>query len=201
MRQAWLASLSFVPVVVWRSKMLKTQGAETEVRLLSTDELLSLVYSELRQLAAARLTAEPSGQTLQPTALVHEVYLRLTASRSESLWNSRAHFFAAAAEAMRRILIDRARAKACQKRGGDYDRIDLIDPVDSRTLSPLELIDLDNALAKLELVNARHARIVKLRFFAGLTNDQVAEALGVSVSTAENDWAYARCWLRVEMSR
>ena len=181
--------------------MLKTQGAETEVSLLSTDELLSLVYSELRQLAAARLTAEPSGQTLQPTALVHEVYLRLTASRSESLWNSRAHFFAAAAEAMRRILIDRARAKACQKRGGDYDRIDLIDPVDSRTLSPLELIDLDNALAKLELVNARQARIVKLRFFAGLTNDQVAEALGVSVSTAENDWAYARCWLRVEMSR
>lgn len=181
--------------------MLKNLTTENEGDRLTTDELLSLVYRELRQIAAAKLMNEPSGQTLQPTALVHEVYLRLTAGRKDISWNTRGHFFAAVAESMRRILIDRARAKSSQKRGVFFDKIELVDPADSKSIPPFEMIDLETALAKLEQVNPRQSQIIKLRFFAGLTNDQVAEVLGVSRSTAENDWAYARCWLRLEMLR
>lgn len=181
--------------------MLNDSTQEPQKTHLTTEELLSVVYAELRQMAAKRLMDEPSGQTLQATALVHEVYLRLSSAGSGENWDGRAHFFAAAAEAMRRILIDRARAKSSLKRGGLFERIELGNPVDEKFMSSFDLIDLDDALAKLEQVNFRQSQVVKLRFFVGLTIEQVAEALGISRSTAENDWSYARCWLRVEMSR
>lgn len=167
----------------------------------TSDELLGLVYRELRQLAAQNLSREPSGQTLQATALVHEAYLRLTSNLKEQRWNGKHHFFGAAAEAMRRILIERARKKASQKRGGEYSRVNLQEPLAAESLTSEELLDLDAALSKLERLDARKAKVVQLRFFVGLTNAEAAEVLGVSVSTAENDWAYARCWLRVEISQ
>lgn len=167
----------------------------------TSEELLGLVYRELRALAAQRLSREPSGQTLQPTALVHEVYLRLTSDSKVQHWNGKHHFFGAAAEAMRRILIERARRRASQKAGGNFSRVPLTDMTAADTLGSEELLDLDVALQKLERIAPRKARIVQLRFFVGLTNAETAEVLGISVSTAENDWAYARCWLRVEMSQ
>ncbi len=165
----------------------------------ASDQLLPLVYNELRALAAARLQHEPSGQTLQPTALVHEAYLRLVSCPVQPKWNSRAHFFGAAAEAMRRILIDRARQKKSLKAGGLFFQADLTDPPSSPETCPVDLLALDEALARLESRDARKAQLVKLRFFAGMTTAEAADVLGVSVSTAENDWAYARCWLRLEM--
>lgn len=167
----------------------------------TSEELLGLVYRELRTLAAQRLSREPSGQTLQATALVHEVYLRLTSDSKVQHWNGKHHFFGAAAEAMRRILIERARRRASQKAGGNFSRVPLTDTTAVESLAPEELLDLDAALQKLEKADSRKARLVQLRFFVGLTNAEAAEVLGVSVSTAENDWAYARCWLRVEMSQ
>jgi RNA polymerase sigma factor (TIGR02999 family) len=161
-------------------------------------DLLPLVYDELRTLAAARLAAERSGQTLQPTALVHEAYLRLVGGEDRR-WDSRGHFFAAAAEAMRRILVERARSKARLKRGGDRRRVDL-DLVELAADGPGDdLLALDEALGKLERKDPRKAALVKLRFFAGLTNEHAAAALGISPSTADNDWAYARAWLRLEV--
>src|SRR5262245_40587345 len=169
--------------------------------------LLPLVYDELRQLAAQKLAQEKPGQTLQPTALVHEAYLRLVASGDasgprEPHWDGRRHFFAAAAEAMRRILIDRARHKQTRKAGGGRRRIDLDD------LEPAleegngdRLLALDEVLRQLEVEDPRKAELVKLRFFAGLTAEQAAAALGVCTSTAEKDWAYARSWLRVTIDR
>jgi RNA polymerase sigma factor (TIGR02999 family) len=167
----------------------------------TSEELLGLVYRDLRSLAAQRLSREPSGQTLQATALVHEVYLRLTSNSKVQHWNGKHHFFGAAAEAMRRILIERARRRASQKAGGNFSRVPLTDTTAAESLAPEELLDLDVALQKLEKVDPRKARIVQLRFFVGLTNEEAADVLGISVSTAENDWAYARCWLRVEMSQ
>jgi RNA polymerase sigma factor (TIGR02999 family) len=166
------------------------------------DELLRLVYDELRQLAAQKLAHEQPGQTLQATALVHEAYLRLVGRTSTQAWNGQGHFFAAAAEAMRRILIDRARHRHTRKAGGGRCRLDLdnIEP-------PVEedkgdrLLVLDGALQQLEAVHPRKAELVKLRFFAGLTAEQAALALGVSISTVEKDWAYARSWLRVAIAR
>jgi RNA polymerase sigma factor (TIGR02999 family) len=165
-------------------------------------ELLPLVYGELRKLAAVRLADEKSGQTLEATALVHEAYLRLVGSGQTHGWKGRGHFFAAAAEAMRRILIDQARHKQTLKAGGEYRRIDLGDV--GRTpgeRSGEELLALDAALQQLEAKHPRKAELVKLRFFAGLTAEQAAEALGISTSTAEKDWAYARSWLRVAINR
>jgi RNA polymerase sigma factor (TIGR02999 family) len=166
----------------------------------ATDRLLPLVYAELRQLAAARLSHEKPGQTLQPTALVHEAYLRLVDQANESRWENSRHFFGAAAEAMRRILIERARQKKTQKRGGHRQRIDLaeIEPV-VLPIACEDLLGLDDALEKLQRDHPRKAELVKLRFFAGLTISQAAQTLGISSSTAENDWAYARSWLRLEM--
>ena len=162
-------------------------------------ELLPLVYDELRKLAAARLAEEKPGQTLQPTALVHEAYLRLVGGASCQNWDGRGHFFAAAAEAMRRILVDRARHKGTRKAGGDRRRVDL-DRLESALGEPdPELLALEEALQELERQHPRKAEVVKLRFFAGLTTEQAAMALGVSTSTAENDWAYARSWLRLRM--
>jgi len=162
-------------------------------------ELLPLVYEELRKLAAQRLTQEKRGQTLQATALVHEAYLRLVDVEQPPEWNGRGHFFAAAAEAMRRILIENARRKRSLKAGGQWERVDLAHVEAAIPGTDLDLLALNEALDKLRLKDARQADLVNLRFFAGLTNDEAAAALGISPSTADSDWAYARCWLRLEM--
>jgi RNA polymerase sigma factor (TIGR02999 family) len=166
------------------------------------DRLLPLVYDELRRLAAQRLAQESPGQTLQATALVHEAYIRLVGSGEPPNWDGRGHFFAAAAESMRRILIDRARHKQTQKAGGGRRRLDLddIEPV-LEDENGDRLLALDEAIRQLEAQDPRKAELVKLRFFAGLTTEQAAAALGVSTSTAEKDWAYARSWLRVTIDR
>jgi RNA polymerase sigma factor (TIGR02999 family) len=165
-------------------------------------QLLPLVYEELRRLAANRLAHEQPGQTLQATALVHEAYLRLVGGEHGPAWGGRAHFFAAAAEAMRRILIDRARHKQTRKAGGGLRRLDLdgVEPALAEEDSD-RLLALDEALRQLEAEDPRKAELVKLRFFAGLTAEQAASVLGVSTSTAEKDWAYARSWLRVAIDR
>jgi RNA polymerase sigma factor (TIGR02999 family) len=165
----------------------------------AAEQLLPLVYNELRRLAAQRLGREKPGQTLQATALVHEAYLRLVGSASDQHWDGHSHFFAAAAEAMRRILIDRARHKNSRKAGGGRRRVDLNEVELTLDEPDLELLALDDALRELERKDSRKAEVVKLRFFAGLTTAQAAAALGVSTSTAENDWAYARSWLRLRM--
>jgi RNA polymerase sigma factor (TIGR02999 family) len=158
-------------------------------------ELLPLVYDELRKLAAYRLAQEQPGQTLQATALVHEAYLRLVDARRADRWDSRGHFFAAAAEAMRRILVNRARDKKRLKRGGDRRRIDLEQIEIALDTSDEELIALDEALALLAKEDPGAAQLVNLRFFAGLTLKDAAAALGLSLRTAERQWAYARAWL------
>jgi RNA polymerase sigma factor (TIGR02999 family) len=169
---------------------------------MAAAELLPLVYDELRKLAAARMAEESPGQTLQPTALVHEAYVRLVTGGQTRDWDGRGHFFAAAAEAMRRILVDCARHKQTRKAGGERRRLDLdtIEP-SFEDESGDDLLALDEALGRLEAKDPRKAELVKLRFFAGLTAEQAAAALGVSTSTAEKDWAYARSWLRVAIDR
>ena len=164
----------------------------------ATDELLPLVYEELRLLAAQKLSHESPGQTLQATALVHEAYLRLVGDEPHD-WRNRGHFFAAAAEAMRRILVDNARRKQAQKRGGDRERVtfETADVADEAT--PEEVVALDDALAKLAAQDPQTAEVVKLRLFAGLSMDQIAQATGVSRATAYRQWTYARAWLRAEM--
>jgi RNA polymerase sigma factor (TIGR02999 family) len=166
----------------------------------AAEQLLPLVYDELRKLAAAKMAQEKPGQTLQATALVHEAFLKLVDDQLSQHWNSRGHFFGAAAEAMRRILVDNARKKRSQKEGGGWQRraledLEIVDPADDE-----KLITLDEALTRLETKDASKARLVKLRFFAGLTIDQAAEALGISTATAERHWTYARAWLQREMS-
>jgi RNA polymerase sigma factor (TIGR02999 family) len=166
----------------------------------ATEQLLPLVYDELRRLAAQKLTQEKPGQTLQATALVHEAYLRLVDSDKVSNWNSRGHFFAAAAEAMRRILINRARDKKRLKRGGGWQRVDLdhLTVVDEATEE--ELLALDEALERLAQENPVCAELVQLRFFAGLTLDEAAASLGLARRTADRTWAYARAWLYEALS-
>jgi RNA polymerase sigma factor (TIGR02999 family) len=163
-------------------------------------QLLPLVYQELRRLAAHKLAHEKPGQTLQATALVHEAYVRLVDVNEAPLWNSRGHFFAAAAEAMRRILVDRARQKLSLRRGGDHRRIDLSFSQPTFEENQLDLLALDEALQQLAARDRRAADLVNLRFFAGLTVSDAANALGVSVATAENDWAYAKSWLKLQLS-
>jgi RNA polymerase sigma factor (TIGR02999 family) len=162
-------------------------------------QLLPLVYDELRKLAAQRLAHEKPGQTLDATALVHEVYLRLVGKGDEPRWDGRGHFFAAAAQAMRRILVEQARHKKSQKAGGGRRRVELAEVEPAIRGSDEELLALDEALERLAAKDPRKAELVKLRFFAGLTNEQAARALGISASTADNDWAYARSWLRLAM--
>ena len=165
----------------------------------ASHRLLPLVYDELRKLAAARLTHEIPGQTLQATALVHEAFIRLINVDNAQNWDSRGHFFAAAAEAMRRILVEIARQKQSQKAGGDWERVEL-DQIDLAAKTPrVDILALNEALDKLETQDARKAALVKMRYFAGLTNQQAAAALNISTSTADNDWVYAKNWLRVEL--
>lgn len=165
----------------------------------AAEQLLPLIYDELRALAAHKMARETPGQTLQATALVHEAYLRLVNTEHVQHWNSRGHFFAAAAEAMRRILVERARSKHSLKGGGDHHRRELPDIAAPASVPDIDLLALDEVLEKLERQDKRKAQLVKMRFFAGLTITEAAEALGISTSTADNDWAYARCWLRLEM--
>jgi RNA polymerase sigma factor (TIGR02999 family) len=166
----------------------------------AVEQLLPLVYDELRQLAARKLAQEKPGQTLQATALVHEAYLRLVGADAARQWDSRGHFFAAAAEAMRRILIDQARHKASARAGGQHQRLDLADVEPALSGPQLDLLALNDALQQLEQADPRAAAVVKLRFFAGMTTQEAATALGVSLATAENDWAYARCFLRLQLT-
>jgi RNA polymerase sigma factor (TIGR02999 family) len=165
----------------------------------ATDQLLPLIYDELRLLAAQKLAKEPPGQTLQATALVHEAYIRLIGAEAKN-WDRRGHFFAAAAEAMRRILVEKARRKRSSKHGGNQQKIAL-DAVDFEIEGPSDdLIALDEALTKLSEKDPGVAELVKLRYFAGLTIEQVAQFQGISRRTAVDHWAYARAWLRRQIS-
>jgi RNA polymerase sigma factor (TIGR02999 family) len=167
----------------------------------AAEQLLPLVYNELRRLAAHKLAQEKPGQTLQATALVHEAYLRLVDPVQH--WNSRGHFFAAAAEAMRRILVDRARRKQRRKHGGDLQKQPLgeNEPAIASPVDAVDLLALHEALNRLEAAFPRRAQLVKLRYFAGFTLPEVAEVLGVAQSTAEADWTYAKAWLKREMEK
>ena len=163
--------------------------------------LMPLVYDELRRLAAAKLAHEKPGQTLQATALVHEAYLKLVETGHSHQWESRTHFFAAAAEAMRRILIDRARRRKSRRHGGDYGRVDLLES-DLPLLPPDDdLLALDEALTKLAAVDPQGAELVKLRVFAGLTIDELARQMQISPSTVKRNWSFARAWLRSALGR
>ena len=169
----------------------------------ASDKLLPLVYEELRRLAASKLGNEKPGQTLQPTALVHEAFLRLVGNDAQTSWNSRGHFFSSAAEAMRRILIEQARRKQRVRHGGEFQRVELEnwDSLESESnLLPGDLLALNDALERLEAKDAVRAEIVKLRFFAGLTIPQAAKAMSISVATAERYWTFARTWLFAELS-
>jgi RNA polymerase sigma factor (TIGR02999 family) len=170
----------------------------------AAEQLLPLVYDELRRLAAQKLAQEKPGQTLEATALVHEAYLRLVSGDApvprEQHWKSRGHFFAAAAEAMRRILVEQARRKRRHKHGGDHRRIDLDEALVFVPAPQDRLLDLDEALTRLEAIDPLAASLVKLRYFSGLTMAQTAEALGISLRSAERNWTYARTWLHRELA-
>ncbi len=167
----------------------------------AAEQLLPLVYDELRHLAAEKLAWESPGQTLQATALVHEAYLRLVDVEQAQRWNSRGHFFAACAEAMRRILVERARGKAREKRGGDWTRVDFEELDLVASVTPDQLVALDDAMARLAALDAWAGQLVQLRYFAGLGLDHAAAAIGVSTATAYRHWAYARAWLSAELSK
>ncbi len=162
-------------------------------------QLLPLVYDELRRLAAQKLAHEPAGHTLQPTALVHEAYLRLVGDRDAAHWDGRGHFFAAAAEAMRRILIDDTRRRRAEKRGGGRQRQELDPSAVAAPAASEELLALDEALTRLAAVEPQVGRLVELRYFGGLTIKEAAALLGVAPRTADGYWAYARAWLRAEL--
>ena len=165
----------------------------------AADELLPLVYGELRKLAANRMARESPGHTLQPTALVHEAWLRISGD-DERTWNGRQHFFAAAAEAMRRILVDRARRRQAAKRGAGAEPLN-VDEVDiAMPAADDQLLAVNEALATFAMVDAQKAELVKLRYFVGLTFEEAADVLGIAVPTAKQWWAYSRAWLRVEIA-
>jgi len=177
------------------SEVTRILSAIEEGDVRAAERLLPLVYDELRRLAAARLAAEPAGNTLQPTALVHEAYLRLVGTPDGNRWDHRGHFFAAAAEAMRRILVEAARRKKAARHGGGRHRREANDlpiaapPVDD------DLVALDEALTRFAQVEPQKAELVKLRYFVGLTIEETAEALGISPATAKRHWAYSKAWL------
>jgi RNA polymerase sigma factor (TIGR02999 family) len=182
------------------SRVTKVLTALEQGEAGAAEQLLPLVYDELRRLAAQKMACEPPGHTLQATALVHEAYVRLVEGGPVQHWNSRGHFFAAAAEAMRRILVERARHKRSLKAGGDLHRAPFSDDIQPAVVPPsVDILALNEALEKLEGQDKRRAELVKLRFFTGLTIEGAAQVLGISTSTADNDWAYARAWLRLEL--
>jgi RNA polymerase sigma factor (TIGR02999 family) len=164
----------------------------------AAESLLPLLYAELRKLAVSRMKRESPGNTLQATALVHEAYLRLVEGGSSDHWSSRGHFFAAAAEAMRRILVDSARRRNAEKRGGEFARVELSEKIESPR-PRVDLIALSDALDELAIIDSRKAELVKLRYFAGFTIQEAAAMLGIADSTADADWAYAKSWLRLKL--
>ena len=168
----------------------------------AADQLLPLVYDELRKLAAAKMAREPAGQTLQATALVHEAWLRLGGDQQPA-WQNRAHFFAAAAESMRRILVDRARRRRTSRHGGGLERVDVDDSAlgIAAPAADEELLAVHDSLERLAEHDGRKAELVKLRYFAGLTIEQAADVLGIAVPTAKRDWTYARAWLFKEINQ
>ena len=165
----------------------------------AAEQLLTLVYDELKKLAGQRMAQEKHGQTLQATALVQEAYLRLVDAKAPQQWDSRGHFFAAAAEAMRRILVESARRKGRLKYGGQRKRVDLESADLVSSIMPHELLDLDEAISKLAAEDPEAAKLIKLRFFAGLSVGEAAELMGLSRSTAYELWGYARAWLQCEL--
>lgn len=166
----------------------------------AVESLLPLVYDDLRALAASSLRQERANHTLQPTALAHEVYLRMV-DQTRTTWRDRNHFFAIAAQAMRRVLVDHARGKGRAKRGGDRVRVELSEAVAVTPERDVDVLALNEAMERLQALDERQSRVVELRFFAGLTMDEVADALGVSKRTAEGDWTMARAWLKRELQR
>jgi RNA polymerase sigma factor (TIGR02999 family) len=164
-------------------------------------ELLPMVYDELRRLAASRLAGERHEHTLQPTALVHEAWIKLSGAEEQRTWNGRQHFFAAAAEAMRRILVDRARRRQATKRGGGAEHVDLDQAVLPTPAPDDQLLAINEALEKFASVDPRKAELVKLRYFVDMSFEEAAEVLEIAVPTAKQWWAYSRAWLRVEMQR
>lgn len=174
--------------------------AEAQDAATFSDELLPLVYEELKRLASQQMAHEKPGQTLQPTALVHEAYLRLVGN-PDLTWDSRGHFFAAAARSMRQILINRANRKKAIKHGGDRKRVDLEDFAFLEEPEPDRMLALDSALKELERIDARKGEIVNLRYFAGLSVEETATALNLSAATVKRDWQFARTWLHREMTR
>jgi len=183
------------------SEVTRILGAIDQGDPSAAEQLLPLVYDELRKLAAARLAEEKPGQTLDATALVHEAYLRLVDAEQAQNWNSRGHFFAACAEAMRRILVENARRKRAAKAGGGWQRQPLLDDELAVDSTGDDLFAVDEALSRLALKHPRAARLVHLRFFLGQTLDEAAAHLGLQARTAYRDWAYARAWLRRELDR
>lgn len=183
------------------SELTRHPDCVKQGELPASEELLPFVYEELRRLAACKIAHEPPGQTLQPTALVHEAWLRLGAAHQPS-WRNRAHFFAAAAEAMRRILVERARRRAALKRGAEADHVSL-DAIEIPMAAPDDdrLLAVDEALDLFAAIHPRKAELVKLRFFAGMTFEEAASVLEIAVPTAKEWWAYARAWLAVQIKR
>lgn len=167
----------------------------------SSDQLLPLVYDELRKLATEKMAREKPGQTLEATALVHEAYVRLASTRKVQHWENRRHFFSAAAEAMRRILVENARRKRGPKAGGGFQRVELSAFAPEVPGPSLDALALSEAVDKLAVKDPRAAELVKLRYYVGLTIEETATTLDISVSTAKADWTYAKCWLRAEMIR
>lgn len=173
--------------------------ASAKERKLSSD-LLNLVYGELRRLAGRLMVSERRNHTLEPTALVHEAFLRLV-DQSRVDWQGRTHFFAVAAQAMRRVLIDHARGKHSLKRGGDWNRVELQDQTHAFSVEAVDCMALDEAIRKLEQLDPRQSKVVEMRFFAGMSVEEVSEALGVSKRTVEGEWTHAKAWLRRELDR
>ncbi len=184
------------------SEVTQILRALTDGQPESTSRLLSLVYDELRQLAAQKLRRESPGNSLQATALVHEVFLRLVGNQGngETVWQNRSHFFGAAAEAMRRILVDAARRRNAQKRGGEFERSELELIQIAAPTSDEEILAINDVLDRLANVDANAAQLVKLRFFAGMTMTEIADVFGISVRGTHDLWAYARAWLRTEIA-
>ncbi len=173
-----------------------------DVDRATAEELFPLVYDELRRLAKSYMSRETPGHTLQPTALVHEAYLKLV-DQTRADWKGKTHFYAVGARVMRRLLVDHARERGAQKRGAGWQSVTLseaLDPLGGEVLDPEQLLDLNTALEQLAVVDDREAKVVTLRFFGGLTVEQVAEVLAVSKRTVENDWRHAQAWLRLRLS-
>jgi RNA polymerase sigma factor (TIGR02999 family) len=197
---AWRTTSLENPSVPPMSEVTRILSALEQGDPKAAEQLLPLVYEELRRLAAQKMAQEAPGQTLQATALVHEAYLRLVDVKQVQHWNSRGHFFAAAAEAMRRILVDQARRKQAERHGGGWPRVDLPEDLAALEVRSDNLVALDEALGRLERHDADAARLVKLRYFAGLSHQEAAEMLGISRGAADRLWALARAWLFRQLS-